>query len=79
MIQHLKLYQHGKTNLQAIMYEDSLYTRVSHYSYEFINNKLRLYPAPRGSDNFAGYLDRIWFKFRINQVFLKKKVIRYWY
>ena len=54
-----------QNKLQAIMYEDSLYTRVSHYSYELINNKLRLYPAPRGADNFAGYLDRIWFKFRI--------------
>jgi len=28
------------------MYEDSLYTRVSHYSYEIINNKLRLFPTP---------------------------------
>jgi hypothetical protein len=54
-----------QNKLQAIMYEDSLYTRVSHYSYELINNKLRLYPAPRGADSFAGYLDRIWFKFRI--------------
>ncbi len=54
-----------QNKLQAIMYEDSLYTRVSHYSYELINNKLRVYPAPRGADNFAGYLDRIWFKFRI--------------
>jgi hypothetical protein len=54
-----------QNKLQAIMYEDSLYTRVSHYSYEIINNKLRLFPTPRGSDNFAGYLDRVWFKFRI--------------
>ena len=54
-----------QNKLQAIMYEDSLYTRVSHYSYELINNKLRLYPKPRGNDNFAGYLDRVWFKFRI--------------
>jgi len=54
-----------QNKLQAIMYEDSLYTRVSHYSYELINNKLRVYPMPRGGDNFAGYLDRIWFKFRI--------------
>ena len=54
-----------QNKLQAIMYEDSLYTRVSHYSYELINNKLRLYPKPRGDDNFAGYLDRVWFKFRI--------------
>jgi len=54
-----------QNKLQAVMYEDSLYTRVSHYSYELINNKLRLYPSPRGDDNFAGYLDRVWFKFRI--------------
>jgi hypothetical protein len=54
-----------QNKLQAIMYEDSLYTRVSHYSYEIIDNKLRLYPSPRGDDNFAGYLDRIWVRFRI--------------
>ena len=54
-----------QNKLQAIMYEDSLYTRVSHYSYEIINNRLRLYPKPRGEDNFAGYLDRVWFRFRI--------------
>jgi len=54
-----------QNKLQAIMYEDSLYTRTSHYSYEIINNKLRLYPKPRGDDNFAGYLDRVWFRFRI--------------
>jgi len=54
-----------QNKLQAIMYEDSLYTRVSHYSYEIFNNNLRLYPTPRGDDNFAGYLDRIWFRFRV--------------
>ena len=54
-----------QNKLQAIMYEDSLYTRVSHYSYEIIDNKLRLYPKPRGDDNFAGYLDRVWVRFRI--------------
>mgnify|MGYP003136204553 CR=1 FL=1 len=32
--------------LQAIAYEDHLYTRTSHFSYEIINNKLRLYPTP---------------------------------
>lgn len=56
-----------QNKLQAIMYEDSLYTRVSHYSYELLNNKLRLYPTPRGDDNFAGYLDRIWFRFRVKE------------
>jgi hypothetical protein len=54
-----------QNKLQAIMYEDSLYTRTSHYSYEIIDNKLRLYPTPRGDDNFAGYLDRVWVHFRI--------------
>jgi len=55
-----------QNKLQAIMYEDSLYTRVSHYSYEILDNKLRIYPQPRSSDSFAGYLDRIWFRFRIS-------------
>jgi len=54
-----------QNKMQAIMYEDSLYTRTSHYSYEIFNNNLRLYPTPRGDDNFAGYLDRIWFRFRV--------------
>ena len=35
-----------QNKMQAIMYEDHLYTRTSHFSYEIINNKLRLYPAP---------------------------------
>jgi hypothetical protein len=35
-----------QNKLQAVMYEDHLYTRTSHYSYELIDNKLRLYPAP---------------------------------
>jgi hypothetical protein len=33
---------------QAMAYEDAIYTRNSHYSYELHNNKLRLYPAPSG-------------------------------
>tara|TARA_Y100000592_G_scaffold99916_1_gene177763 strand:- start:2213 stop:3487 length:1275 start_codon:yes stop_codon:yes gene_type:complete len=35
-----------QNKLQAIMYEDSIFTRTSHYSYEIIDNKLRLYPWP---------------------------------
>ena len=31
---------------QAMAYEDAIYTRNSHYSYELKNNKLRLFPAP---------------------------------
>ena len=46
--------------LQAIAYEDHLYTRTSHYSYEIIDNKLRLYPKPTNVSprNF-------WFRFTI--------------
>jgi len=54
-----------QNKLQAIMYEDNLFTRTSHYSYEIFNNKLRLYPTPQGSDSFAGYLNRVWVRFRI--------------
>ncbi len=54
-----------QNKLQAIMYEDNLFTRTSHYSYEIFNNKLRLYPTPQGSDTFAGYLNRVWVRFRI--------------
>ena len=32
---------------QAMAYEDVIYTRNSHYSYEIKNNKLRLYPVPQ--------------------------------
>ena len=34
--------------LQAMAYEDHLFTRLSHYSYELHNNKLRLHPVPNG-------------------------------
>jgi hypothetical protein len=35
--------------LQAMAYEDHLWTRLSHYSYELHNNKLRLFPQPDGT------------------------------
>ena len=34
---------------QAMAYEDALYTRVSHWSYELKNNKLRIFPIPRNN------------------------------
>ncbi len=34
---------------QSMAFEDSIYTRNSHYSYELKNNKLRLYPKPVSS------------------------------
>ncbi len=46
--------------LQAVAYEDHLYTRTSHYSYEIVNNKLRLYPTPTGVSP-----DKFWFKFTV--------------
>ncbi len=53
-----------QNKMQAIMYEDSIYTRTSHYSYELINNKLRLYPTP---SYWSMQLDRIWFRFYIEE------------
>ena len=35
---------HNKS--QAMAFEDAIYTRMSHYSYELKDNKLRLYPIP---------------------------------
>ncbi|MAF42540.1 MAG: hypothetical protein CMI54_00030 [Parcubacteria group bacterium] len=49
---------------QALAYEDAIYTRLSHYSYEITNNKLRLYPYPvKGSSN----VDKFWVEFMIPQ------------
>ena len=53
-----------QNKLQAIMYEDSIMTRTSNYSYEIINNKLRLYPDPSYWD--FGALDRIWVRFYVD-------------
>ena len=47
--------------LQAIAYEDHLYTRTSHYSYEIIDNKLRLFPIPS-----AVSPEKFWFKFTVD-------------
>jgi hypothetical protein len=53
-----------QNKLQAIMYEDSIYTRTSMYSYEIVNNRVRLYPTP--SDWGMNQADRMWFNFYIN-------------
>ncbi len=47
-----------QNKLQAISYEDALHTRVSHYSYELINNNLRLFPVPSTSSP-----DKMWVRF----------------
>ena len=43
-------------------YEDHLYTRTSHYSYEIIDNKLRLYPTPSTYSP-----EKFWFRFSIRE------------
>jgi hypothetical protein len=53
-----------QNKLQAMMYEDSILTRTSNYSYEIIDNKLRLFPTP---SNWEGESEtRFWVKFYIN-------------
>jgi|TARA_R110000765_G_scaffold335399_1_gene425791 hypothetical protein len=47
--------------LQAMAYEDHMWTRLSHYSYELHNNKLRLYPTPNG-----GFPSYMWVNFTID-------------
>jgi hypothetical protein len=49
-----------QNKLQAMSYEDHLYTRTSHYSYEIIDNRLRLFPTPN-----SGSPEKVWFKFTI--------------
>ena len=46
--------------LQAMAYEDNIYTRTSHYSYEIKNNKLRLFPTPDTVD-----IRTFWFEFSV--------------
>ena len=52
-----------QNKMQAIQYEDSIYTRTSHYSYEIINNNLRLYPVP--TDDFAP--ETMWVTFTLQK------------
>jgi hypothetical protein len=47
-----------QNKLQAQSYEDALHTRVSHYSYELLNNNLRLFPVPSISSP-----DKMWVRF----------------
>ena len=44
------------------MYEDHLYTRTSHYSYELIDNRLRIYPTP---DSVSPA--KFWFRFSVTE------------
>jgi hypothetical protein len=51
-----------QNKLQAMAYEDAIYTRNSHYSYEIKNNKLRVYPQPH-----SGTPDSMWVEFSPHQ------------
>ena len=53
-----------QNKMQAIMYEDSIYTRTSHFSYEIIDNRLRIYPRP-GNYGFDT-TKTLWFRFQID-------------
>ena len=53
-----------QNKLQAIMYEDSIVTRTSNYSYELKDNILRLFPTP--SHWGLEEADRIWVQFYID-------------
>jgi len=49
-----------QNKIQAIQYEDHLYTRTSHYSFEIIDNKVRLYPTPTSVSP-----EKFWFRFTV--------------
>ena len=49
-----------QNKIQAVQYEDHLYTRTSHFSYEIVNNNLRLYPEPSNVSP-----DKYWIRFTI--------------
>ncbi len=51
-----------QNKLQAMQYEDSIYTRNSHYSYEIKNNKLRIHPIP-----LTVSPQKIWFQFTLTE------------
>ena len=51
-----------QNKLQAMAYEDSLYTRVSHYSYEIQDNQLRIFPTPEANDP-----NKLWLEFTVKE------------
>ena len=51
-----------QNKLQAMAYEDALWTRISHYSYEIHDNMLRLFPEPDPSSP-----TKFWVQFTIDQ------------
>ncbi len=51
---------HNKS--QALAFEDAIYTRMSHFSYELKDNKIRIYPNP-----YSGGPSKFWVEFSIPQ------------
>jgi len=49
-----------QNKLQAMAYEDAIYTRLSHYSYEIKNNNIRIFPAPTNQHPF-----KLWVEFTV--------------
>tara|TARA_Y100000310_G_scaffold27531_1_gene26165 strand:+ start:52 stop:1395 length:1344 start_codon:yes stop_codon:yes gene_type:complete len=49
-----------QNKLQAMAFEDAIYTRMSHYSYELKNNKLRIFPSP-----VANRFKSLWIEFSV--------------
>lgn len=50
-----------QNKLQSMAYEDALYTRVSHWSYEIKDNRIRIYPVPRQGASPRYF----WFQFSV--------------
>jgi len=51
-----------QNKLQAMSYEDAIYTRNSHYSYEIKNNVLRIFPRPTTTSP-----SKMWFEFTVDE------------
>jgi len=50
-----------QNKLQAMAYEDALWTRISHYSYEIKDNMMRIFPQPDSTSP-----ERFWIQFSID-------------
>ena len=51
-----------QNKLQSMAYEDALNTRVSHWSYEIKNNRLRIHPTPNNNSP-----TKFWFQFTVEE------------
>jgi hypothetical protein len=49
-----------QNKLQAMNFEDMIYTRTSQFSYEIRDNKLRIFPQP-----VTGEITKMWFTFQV--------------